>query len=198
MSDVHVIICHYNEDLDWVTNLKYNYTIHSNAGIPAETAPNKGGEASGYLKYIINNYDNLHEYTIFLHGHRIAWHCKENMDEKVNNLMISEKYCNINDNVNIEKIWLGCKNTYTYIPECIHNISNALNEPIQVADIIYKQCAQFYVHKDLIRRHSKEEYVKMYDFLMDTTMPSWLSGRGFEYTWHYIFTGDHHDCSNPN
>jgi len=198
MSDVHVIICHYNEDIEWVTKLKYNCTIHTNAGIPSETPPNKGGEASGYLKYIITNYDSLHEYTIFLHGHRTAWHCKENMDEKVNNLIISKTYCNINDNVRFARLLFCCNDTKTYIPECIHQISNALNEQIVIDNIIFKQCAQFYVHKDLIRRHSKETYVKLYDFLMDTNIPSWLTGRAFEFTWHYIFTGEHHDCSYPN
>jgi hypothetical protein len=195
MDDVHIIITHYNEDLDWTRNLKYKYTIHSNAGIPVDTAPNKGNEVSGYLTYIINNYDTLHEYTIFLHGHRTAWHCKENVDEKVNNLIINRQYCNINDSVNKERIAMWCEMTKKYIPESIHQISLILNEPIHTQHLVYNQAAQFYVHKDLIRRHSKEKYLQLYSFLMNTDILSWLTSRAFEYTWHYIFTGDHHDHS---
>ena len=93
---------------------------------------------------------------------------------------------------------MWCESTQKHIPEIINHISLVLNEPIHIPHLVYNQAAQFYVHRDLIRRHSKEAYVTMYDFLMDTTIPDWLSSRGFEYTWHYIFTGDHHDYSNPN
>ena len=195
MDDVHIIITHYNEDLYWTHNLKYNYTIHSNAGIPAETAPNKGNEVSGYLTYIINNYDTLHEYTIFLHGHRTSWHCKENVDEKVNNLIIDRQYCNINDSVNKERIAMWCEMTQKHIPESINQISLILNEPIHIQHLVYNQAAQFYVHKDLIRRHPKEKYIQLHSFVMNTDILSWLTSRAFEYTWHYIFTGDHHDHS---
>jgi len=52
---VHVCIAHYNEDTTWTKNLLYPHTIISRAGLPAETAPNKGNEASSFIEYIINN-----------------------------------------------------------------------------------------------------------------------------------------------
>ena len=195
MTDAHICITHFNEDLDWTKSLKYDYTIISKKDTPLETPPNKGNEASGYLEYIIINYDNLHEYTIFLHGHRTSWHCTENIDKKVNNLIINRQYCNINDSVRKERIGMCCEATQQNIPETIKNISLILNEPIHIHDLVYKQAAQFYVHKDLIRRHTKEKYIQLYNFLMNTNILSWLTSRGFEYTWHYIFTGDHHDYS---
>jgi hypothetical protein len=49
---MHAVIAHYNENLDWIRNLDVSYTIISRRGIPAETALNKGREASSYLEYI--------------------------------------------------------------------------------------------------------------------------------------------------
>jgi len=195
--DCHIIISHYNGNLeDWIHNLKYKYTIISKQNIPLETIPNKGNEVSGYLEYIINNYENLHEYTIFLHDHRTSWHCKENIDEKVNNIVFKKQYCNINDTVNIEKIGMYCELTQQYIPELINEIAHILDEPISINDLVYKQASQFYVHKNNILRHSKEKYIQLYNYLMNTNILTWLSSRSFEYTWHYIFTKKHFDESD--
>ena len=195
-DSVHVVIAHYNENTSWINNIKYKYTLITKNGFPLETIPNKGNEASGYLQYIISNYETLSEYTIFVHGHQNSWHCKENMDEKINKLVFDKNYYNINDNVNTEKlVYSWCKNTHSFIPETIHNISLVLKSNIDINNIIYKQCAQFYVKKDNILRHSKETYIHLRNYLMTTTIPSWLTSRGFEYTWHYIFTGEQHDKS---
>ena len=35
---------------------------------------NKGNEASVYLKYIIDFYDNLPEFTFFIHDEEYSWH----------------------------------------------------------------------------------------------------------------------------
>lgn len=35
---------------------------------------NQGREAMAYLTYIIDNYANLSDYTVFLHGHSRSWH----------------------------------------------------------------------------------------------------------------------------
>ena len=36
------------------------------------TVTNKGNEATPYLQYIIDNYDNLPETIVFSHGHKCA------------------------------------------------------------------------------------------------------------------------------
>jgi hypothetical protein len=195
-NSAHVVIAHYNEDLEWVNNLKYSYTIITKWGIPRETAPNKGGEASCYLQYIIENYNNLSNTTIFLHGHRSSWHIHENIDEKVNRLEFNREYLNINDNVISEYINYGCDNTKKYIPIVINKIKNCLNDDLIIEELYFKQAGMFYVKKENILRHSKETYMKLYDFLMTyDEIDSGVTGRGFEFTWHYIFTGNHRDQS---
>jgi Protein of unknown function (DUF3431) len=195
MVNAHVIIAHYNEDLTWVNNLNYPYTVISKNGLPQDTLTNKGFEASSYLKYIIDNYDNLAEFNIFVHGHRNAWHMIENIDEKINRLEFIKDYCNINDKVNKQIVYNKNEVNRKHIITVVNKISEVLGEPIEIDKILFNQAAQFYVCKNNILRNKKETYVELFNFLMETDIYSFATSRGFEYTWHIIFTGNHKDPS---
>ena len=177
-----VVIAHYNENLDWTSNLQYPYIIISRNGLPREKAPNKGNEASSFLEYIINNYDNLTEYTLFVHGHRTSWHHKSNTDERVNNnLSLNKPYYNINE-LKIDKILIGNDEYIKMLEKICHISYDRRNKHT------YRAGAQFYINKNNILRNSKESYIELYNFLMNTTLSSAISGRFFEYSWHIIFT----------
>ena len=47
-----------------------------NINIIKDKLKNKGHESVVYLKYIIDNYDSLDEYTILIHCHEYSWHHK--------------------------------------------------------------------------------------------------------------------------
>jgi hypothetical protein len=47
--------------------------------------------------------------------------------------------------------------------------------------------------KQNILIHSKNIYKELYKFLMITDIPSFWSGRFFEYLWHFIFTNNYED-----
>ena len=176
-----IVIAHYNENLDWVHNLQYPYIIISRKGLPREKAPNKGNEASSFLEYIIQYYHNLSEYTIFVHGHRTSWHHKTNIDERLNNhLIINKPYYNINE-LQMDKKIIDNEEYITML-EKICNISYDRKNKHK-----YRAGAQFYVHKDLILRNPKESYIILYNYLMNCTLSSAISGRFFEYSWHIIF-----------
>tara|TARA_X000000368_G_C23001654_1_gene699247 strand:+ start:782 stop:1363 length:582 start_codon:yes stop_codon:yes gene_type:complete len=191
MLKTHVIIAHYNENLDWTKNLIYPYTIVSRNNIPKEVAPNKGYEASAYLEYIINNYENLPDICIFVHGHRNDWHHKENIDEKIKNLDFSYNYYNINE-LKTDYLKNHIKE-FSILKNYIYIFNNILNKQIIVQNIKYKPCAQFYVKKENILIHSIDIYKKLYNFLMTTNIHSFWSARFFEYLWHFIFTNNYED-----
>ena len=75
-----IVANHYNEDLNWLKQSKWPVVVVDKEGadptdLPVQyTIPNKGFETSGYLKYIVENYDNLPDHIAFLHGHETAWH----------------------------------------------------------------------------------------------------------------------------
>lgn len=71
-----IMTAHYNENLFWLKNINVPYIISSktekNKNLHINI--NKGNEVSAYLSYIIKYYDNLPEYTLFVHGHNVDWH----------------------------------------------------------------------------------------------------------------------------
>jgi hypothetical protein len=192
---VKVVIAHYNEDLDWVQHLKYDYIIISKRNIPLDVSPNKGNEASSYLKYIIDNYDNLDDYTIFVHGHRSHWHHKSNIDDKINNIDFIYDYYNINE-IQTDKLDHIYGPDSMVDPILLQTWDNFINETGIHVDYFHLHCraaAQFYVSKNSILKHSKNDYIIMYNWLMNTNITSFFTGRVFEHSWHFIFTSNLYD-----
>lgn len=187
-ESVHVVIAHYNENLDWIKHLKYEHTVVSKKGIPKETAPNKGNEASSYLEYIINNYNNLSDITIFVHGHRVDWHHVEPIDKKINRLVFDMDYYNIND-LPLRKIE-SMSLSYMIESKFMNRVLSTIKMKGFLCDIQYRCSAQFYVSKKSIQSNPIEVYKKLYNLLMETEESSYWSGRVFEYLWHFIFTND--------
>lgn len=72
MQDKHIVLVRYKEDRDRLINkLKYPSTVYCTGPDPVEgeiSIPNIGLESYGFLHYLVNNYDNLPEFTIFSQG----------------------------------------------------------------------------------------------------------------------------------
>lgn len=77
-SRVQIVVARYEEKLDWIAQLvqkgarvtcynKGKSAIDIN-GVQVKTLKNVGREGQSYLTYLIENYDNLPEITIFLPG----------------------------------------------------------------------------------------------------------------------------------
>ena len=81
----HVVVNRYEEDLEWLKDLEkeigatvYNKgalfpeekerELLERGNIELDIHPNVGIECYGYLKYIIDNYDNLPVYSVFVHA----------------------------------------------------------------------------------------------------------------------------------
>lgn len=73
---MHLVIALYNEDLSWLNQLDFTYTIYNkgNIEIPSIYLPNIGRESDTFLNYIITNYNNLPETIAFLQGNPYP-HC---------------------------------------------------------------------------------------------------------------------------
>ncbi len=69
-----IVISRYKENINWVNKIPWPYIIY-NKGQAIKTnnkniieSKNIGREAETYLKYIISNYNNLSNFTVFLQG----------------------------------------------------------------------------------------------------------------------------------
>ena len=63
---MHIVIAHYTESLDWVNDIPKKYTISVYHKGPGGDTPNIGRESHTYLKYIVDNYENLPKSVVFL------------------------------------------------------------------------------------------------------------------------------------
>ena len=190
----NIIISHYNENLDWIQNLNtehnkiiYSKTINENNIflIPL----NKGHEASAYIKYIIDYYDNLSEKNLFLHGHQNSGHQDYSSDFIINNINWNldsffsvnrrDYYTEVSKNINT--------NSYNWLIDNWYDIFSD-KIPFPNEGLFFYSCAQFVVSRDLILQYDLNFYKRLYNWLMDTNLHSDISGRIFEYIWNYIFT----------
>lgn len=199
MNNVNIVVSRYNKNVDFVYKINNNKNINvmiydkENLNNPLNIPVNKGNEASVYLKYIIDYYDELTDFTFFIHDEEYSWHHSGSIIDKFNEALMSNKmYYNINDKCRWDKKNLINENIYNellkwynkYIENYIP-ISKVPNNSDFIYD--YLGSAQFLVHKDLIKNLPKEFYIKIYEWIITTDLPNWLSGRFLEWTWHIFW-----------
>jgi hypothetical protein len=191
---INCVVSRYKKNTDWVYKLKNiaKYYIYdkeipeSELNIPV----NKGNEASVYLKYIIDNYENLSDFTFFIHDEEYAWHHSGSIINLLDEAVMSNKlYYNINEKCILGSIVstgsykdiLIWYNTYIekYIP------MNTL--PTKDWTQGYRGSAQFLLHKSLITNLPLEFYQNLYNWIIITDIPNEKSSRFLEYTWHVFW-----------
>ena len=190
---IDVVVSRYKRNVDFVYKLpNVNKVIiydKENEENPYNIPVNKGNEASVYLKYIVDHYDTLSDFTFFIHDEEFAWHHSDSIITRYNEAVQSNKlYYNINhsilgsiiDNDRYQEI-LVWYNTYIekYIP--------MKSLPNQDWTLGHKGCAQFLVHESLIRMLPKEFYQDLYNWIITTNMTNDISGRFMEWTWHIFW-----------
>eukprot|EP01062_Namystynia_karyoxenos_P056770 TRINITY_DN47698_c0_g1_i1.p1 TRINITY_DN47698_c0_g1~~TRINITY_DN47698_c0_g1_i1.p1 ORF type:complete len:504 (+),score=139.38 TRINITY_DN47698_c0_g1_i1:97-1512(+) len=226
LSSPHLVVAHFKEDLSWLTagwGARYTHTVYE-MGRAGGAAPdfsrgfteyageggervyltNWGDESSGYLRFIIDHYDNLPEITVFLHG-----------DPEGHNRQIST--------------WIDCvrKDTwFTFLTRAF--IDNRCIVDAQNTSLIPKYdfgafvdfwlrfpwasvgvgglprclsfycCAEFAVGREAIRSRPLEFWRRMWSFTLDYVLNQNVARRFkgwslrqiggiFEHSWHVLF-----------
>ena len=194
---INCVVSRYQKNVDWVYNLNNinkfciydKETPENKYNIPV----NKGHEASAYLKYIIDHYDSLTDFTFFIHDEEYAWHHSGSVIDKFNEAVLSNKlYYNINDRcVNSMQMCLKVCNERNWMAD----FANWYNEHIEMyvpsytldLDEMNRNSAQFLVHKSIIRKLPIEFYQKLYNWIITTNMQNYQSSRFLEWTWHIFW-----------
>jgi hypothetical protein len=188
-----IVTSHYNEDLTWLSSEKLqNIPVTICSKTRTDTGcnmPNKGREVTSYLKYIIDNYDDLPLHIAFIHGHEDSFH--QNLERglidvitqcanytrygyvSLNNYFIDDR--NLQDNSTMQ---LLSDEWDEWFREWLQR------DPPEY--LLHDCCAQFIVSKERIRRLPKKAYSHWYKKMM--TVPYDVEmGYVFEYIWHIIF-----------
>ncbi|KAL7276330.1 hypothetical protein RUND412_000668 [Rhizina undulata] len=172
---------------------------------------NKGRESMVYLTYIIDNYDNLPDVTIFSYSDRYQWHNDDPIYDQVpiiRNLGLENIL--LKGYVNLRCTWIiGC-------PDEIKPLAAMANESdrkpleskfgvaftqlfpnVTVPDTVaVSWCAQFAVTREKIRERSRSDYIRYREWLIFTPLDDDDSGRIMEYSWHMIFGMPAVHCPN--
>jgi len=193
MSINNIVVSRYNKNVDFIYKLdNVNVMVYDkeNPNNPYNIPVNKGDEASVYLKYIVDHYHNLPDYTFFMHDEEYAWHHSGSIIDKYNEAVSSnELYYNINDGC----IWKDNLPTREFYIKILIWYSEYIEKYIPISKVPnnidflsgYRGSAQFLVHRDLILNFPIEFYEKIYNWVISTDNNS--RGYFLEYTWHIFW-----------
>lgn len=199
--NTHVLVVNWNDSVMWCSGLVHPYTVVSSFPTLIGTIPNIAFEHFYYLKYIIDNYDCLPNYSIFCHGHRGLHSTGHHLfvgdmknDLLINSLQFTQMYFNFNP-IHV----MGAQQSIQQIPglEGCFDKYRSLLEPMGLGDVDFesvrcKKYSQFYVHRKLITKHPLSAYQSMLNTMI-------RFGEGFdrkenlklavllEHSWHLIF-----------
>lgn len=211
-SRVMVIPRLQSDNISWVSDelpdLDTTVYIANNQLAALHPPKNKGHEVMIYLSYIINHYDALPDTLIFMHAHRwthhnnalLAYDAAEMVRRLNSDYVTSEGY------VNMRCHWSpGC-------PEWLHPgdpqeslekqeevvLSRCWSElfPSQPLPAALGQacCAQFAVSKQRVLSIPLSRFIFYRDWIARTPLSDYISGRIWEYSWHFLFTGQSIYC----
>ncbi|MCJ1461371.1 hypothetical protein MMC28_011753 [Mycoblastus sanguinarius] len=169
---------------------------------------NKGHEVMIYLTYIIDHYRNLPDIIIFMHAHRWTHHNNELLDYDASEMIrrLSNEYVTREGFVNMRCHWEpGC-------PEWLHpddttetmekqeesSLSGCWSElfpsdPIPAA-LGQACCSQFALSKERVLSIPLSRFIFYRDWILRTPLSDYISGRIWEYLWHFVFTGQSVVC----
>jgi hypothetical protein len=182
---------HYKEDLNWVNLVKYPVKIYSKTIKNQNFIDfNKAQEAPAYLKYIIENYNSLPEYSIFVHGHLNSEHQEDNIINLINNIKFDKPIINLNRKDWFQTISKGDEfqdRKFSWIEE---NWKELIGDYLVMpSSLSFPSCAQFAVNKSCIQQYPIEFWQHLFDWCRNTELENFISSRIFEYIWYYIFSG---------
>ncbi|KAJ5981536.1 hypothetical protein N7522_013957 [Penicillium canescens] len=193
------------EDTDWLEDQlpEWQHAVYivDDPEATHTVEQNKGKESNVYLQYILDNYDNMPEYMVFLHAHQYSTHTE--FWEQDNTLTVQRlqlDYLKQAGYLNLRCDWgPGCpdevqpfrqmagRTTELAFAGAWIRIFNNTDVPEIVATPC---CAQFAVTRQQVLQRPRSDYEHYHHWLMTTELDDETSGRVFEYLWHIIFGQD--------
>ena len=219
---IYVVSAHWNEDINWLKESGLKHSICDRfenlnyEGTNDCDSKNIGYEVTAYLKFIVNYYDNLPRYMVFIHGHNYAWHQYPNnlnMLDRINYLQYSYlpktyvkdiKYISLNNYLPKDNYLLIIKNLFKdpykteYIPYFDKYVKPYLHFEIdEELGVETDCCAQFLIKKENILKYPKKFYINLFNFFNNLKSTNIKTDKfvdilkkyaiGMEYLWQLIF-----------
>ena len=211
-SRVMVIPRLQTDNISWISNelpdIDAVVYIVNDALAALHPPKNKGHEVMIYLSYIINHYENLPDIIVFMHAHRWAHH---------NNALLAydaaEMIRRLNSDYVIQEGYMNMRCQWSPgCPEWLHSgdpqeslekqeeivLSKSWSElfPLDPLPAALGQtcCAQFALSKERVLSIPLSRFIYYRDWITRTPLSDYISGRIWEYSWHFLFTGHSVHC----
>ena len=209
LMSLTIVTSHWKEDLNWLLQSKFPVVLIDKEGadpsplVPQHVIPNVGKESTAYLKYIIENYDNLPEAMAFIHGHETSYHQRHKRPllevieganwEKYGFIPLNNNTlaCDFKDDTFVKKtpsMWTPCYflRLYTFFQKlCIPVCGEEF--PRENSPWLHDQGAQFVVTRERIRANPKMLYEGWYHIFTHNLDFSEEFGYILEKCWHVTF-----------
>lgn len=203
---IDLVVARYNENIDWLSEIDYQFNkifIYNKgrkliSNLPIYDIPNIGREADTYLTYIIDNYDNLSDFVVFLQGNPFD-HTPNilNIINKLPHIEIINP--NFKEIIPLGKIWTNNFGKITTITKY-----RGYSGIKQVFEIFYgvgitpkiftaSWGAQYIIKKELIYKYSLQQYKDVKLFAGNFHLP-WA----MELYWLYFFLRTKDDLLKDN
>ncbi|KAI1418500.1 hypothetical protein F5Y13DRAFT_1747 [Hypoxylon sp. FL1857] len=202
------------DDISWAENIRIpnlnviRYVSDDMKALYHPPIPNKGREALIYHAYMHDFYDHLPDITIFTHADETPWHMETILNSSMTfalqhldlNEVLAKQYFNLRVSwENACPNWINTTKTMTdsgkleemYMHEAFAEIFSADEVPEILAGPC---CSQFAVTRDAIRRNPRSQYQINMDWIIDTDLDDFISGRVWEHMWPWLFKGIAVDC----
>ena len=202
---IFILSSHYEEDLNWLINQKeYDYLIYSKNKNAKEiiNAPeekiriieNRGMEATSYIRFILDFYENIPDYVAFCHGHESAWHQHSDILSIIKSYNLNDEYFTLNNPYYRNCLYDDCPQEISYpADKRVWNKIKSLKSElmIELPDLLeITMGAQFIIKKENILRHKKPFYENILRWLnTQEEMTESAAGIIIEQLWYLIFTG---------
>lgn len=164
----------------------------------------KGHESGAYLTYLVDNYDNLPPYSIFIHANDEQWHNDPGPKTKTALRFLRYEAVDAKGYVNLRCTSIpGCPNTlipvkwepvdyeYHYVSEKFLELySYLLQVPMeQVPKVVgHTCCSQFAVSREQVHARPKSDYEHILNWVMTTDFTDdYGIGWTLEKLWHVLF-----------
>ena len=201
-TDLIIVTTHFREDLTWLRDAKVPVVVCTKVGadepaIPAEKRcmlPNKGREASTFLKFIVEYYYDLPRRVAFVHGHETSYHqlMPWSILETIDRVKLQYGYVNINNKDYSHKSSYDGKN-HVLLRQLWHEHFAPYLGRDEPEDLHQACCAQFVVSRDRIQSLPKRAYEHWLGMFFDDEIYAkydcneWNLAVVFEFMWPVIF-----------
>jgi hypothetical protein len=198
MENQTIVIARYNEDIRWCLPFIEQVVVYNKGNddldyIPQERiikCENLGREGGTYVKHIIDNYDKLSNFTIFLQGKSHDHMDYYNESNGQSKLIDAIKEKNIHKFRYIGTLFVGVPPEHVEEPGHGLVALNSMFPAEYLKDIFnhhknytYGSGALFVSHKDQILKHPKEFWIELYSHLQEINP---AAGFGLEKLWRFL------------